>query len=245
VQLPEAWYVARTMQALEALTFEALSAPQVAAVLQVHPRTARRLLTRLADEGYLTRTDDARRLYSPTMRIVAMAGQVVDRAPLTRLALPYVARLHERTGATAHLAVPSYRAALCIVHGANGSGARAQVHELVPAHATAVGKALLSHRESWLESLLASPLDRYTPRTVVDAAAVRAEAERTRLRGYALEIGEHEEGVTGVAAPVFCGGEAVAAMGLTAQGDATVEAFAGDVVTLAQELSTTLEGHGG
>ena len=38
---PEAWPVARTMQALEALAFQPLSAPQVAAAMQIHPRTAR------------------------------------------------------------------------------------------------------------------------------------------------------------------------------------------------------------
>src|SRR5690349_4795944 len=113
---PEAFYVARTLQALEVLAFQPLSAPQLAAALQVHPRTARRLLTRLLEEGYVTRSDDARRLYAPTMRIVALAGQVVEHAELPRAAVPYVARLHELTGATAHLAVPSYRSALCLVH---------------------------------------------------------------------------------------------------------------------------------
>jgi DNA-binding IclR family transcriptional regulator len=45
----------------------------------VHPRTARRLLNRLRDEQYLSRTEDRRRLDSPTLRIVALAGQVLER----------------------------------------------------------------------------------------------------------------------------------------------------------------------
>jgi DNA-binding IclR family transcriptional regulator len=242
VQLPEAWYVARTMQALEVLAFEPLSAPQVAAVLQVHPRTARRLLNRLADEGWLSRSENTRRLYAPTMRIVAVAAQVVERASLTRLAVPFVAELHERTGEIAHLAVPSYRAALCVVH-ANGSVPRAQMRELVPAHATAVGKALLSHRDEWRESVLTGPLEQHTPRTMTDPRAVRADAVRTRGRGYAIEAGEHEEGVAGVAAPVFRGGEAVAALGLTAPSPAAVEELAAAVVAVADDLSEKLESH--
>src|SRR3954451_13586200 len=95
---PEAWYAARAMQALETLAFQPLSAPQVAAALQVHPRTARRLLNRLRDEGYLTRSDDARRLYAPTMRIVALAGQILQRALLAERAVPFVAALHDDTG---------------------------------------------------------------------------------------------------------------------------------------------------
>jgi DNA-binding IclR family transcriptional regulator len=178
------------------------------------------------------------------MRIVAMASQVVARSAITRLAVPVVAALHERTGEVAHLAVPSYRAALCVVH-ANGSVPHAQMRELVPAHATAVGKALLSHREAWRESLLGTPLERCTARTVTDATAVRAEAERTRGRGYALEAGEHEDGVTGIAAPVFRHGEAVAAIGLTAPSPVAVEDLAAAVVAAAAELSGTLEAQRG
>src|SRR3954471_17335141 len=100
------------MQALEVLAFQPLSAPQVAAALQVHPRTARRLLNRLRDEGYLSRTEDERRLYAPTMRLVALAGQIVVRARIAERAVPVIAALHAETGAFAHLAIPSYRSVL-------------------------------------------------------------------------------------------------------------------------------------
>jgi hypothetical protein len=102
--VPEAWYVTRTMRALELLAFQPLSAPQLAASLETHPRTARRLLTRLHEEGYLALSGDARRLYTPTLRVVALAAQIVERSPLARRAMPYVARLHEQTGAAVHLA---------------------------------------------------------------------------------------------------------------------------------------------
>lgn len=241
MRLPEAWYVARTMQALELLAFRPLSAPQVAAALQVHPRTARRLLTRLHEEGYVSRTNDARRLYMPTMRIVALAGQVAERAELPRRALPYVARLHEQTGATAHLAIPSYRSALCLVHDANGCRpARPQLHELVPSHCTATGKVLLSWRDRWRESLLREPLERHTDRTLVDPAAVVAESDAIRARGYATEDGEYQEGVRAVAAPVFVAGEAVAALGASGR-QVEIAALMPSVVALAGELTAALE----
>jgi DNA-binding IclR family transcriptional regulator len=232
------------MQALEVLAFQPMSAPQVAAALQVHPRTARRLLTRLLEEGYLTRTEDSRRLYSPTMRIVAIAGQVVEHAELTRLGVPYVARLHELTGAAAHLSVPSYRSALCLVHRACGTGpARPQLRELVPSHCTATGKALLSWREPWRESVLGSPLERFTAHTVTDPVALRAETEVIRARGYAIEEDEFQEGVHAVACPVFsAGSEAVAALGASAASDVALDGLADRVVMLAGELSQALAG---
>jgi len=246
MRLPEAWFVTRTMRALEVLAFQPRSAPQVAEALQVHPRTARRLLNRLLEEGYLTRTEDARRLYSPTMRIVALAGQVVERSELSRAAAPIVARLHERTGRAAHLMVPSYRSALCLVHSANGAAIRPQLRELVPCHCTAAGKALLGEREPWRESVLGAPLERHTERTITDPDALRAELEAAALRGYATELGEYQPGVSAVAAPVFSpAGEAVAALGATSAGDELPDDLAEQVVALARELTAALESGGG
>jgi DNA-binding IclR family transcriptional regulator len=230
------------MQALEALAFQPLSAPQLAAVLQVHPRTARRLLTRLRDDGWLTRSDDTRRLYAPTMRIVALAGQIVQRARIAEQAVPVVAALHGDTGAVAHLAIPSYRSVLCVVHG-NGAGpAEPGLHELVPAHCTATGKALLGHRRAWRDSVLAGPLEPRTDRTITDADVLLAETEAARARGYATEDGEYQPGVRGVAAAVFAAsGEAVAALGVSGDRDLDLGALAAPVVAAARSLG---EAHG-
>ncbi len=238
---PEALYVARTMQVLELLAFQPLSAPQVAASLQIHPRTARRLLVRLHAEGYLTRSDDARRLYAPTMRVVALAGQVAARSPLTVRALPVVARLHEETGAAAHLTVPSYLSALCVVHADDDCAARAHPRELVPAHCSASGKALMAWRQGWRDSVLDHPLERHTDRTLVDRAALARDADATRDRGYATEIEELETGVRAVATPVFVAGEAVASLGLSRPG-LEIEAVADRLVALADELTTAMAG---
>jgi DNA-binding IclR family transcriptional regulator len=236
---PEALYVARTMQVLELLAFQPLSAPQVAATLQIHPRTARRVLVRLHEEGYLTRSDNTRRLYSPSMRVVALAGQIAARSPLTVRAASCVARLQEEVRADAHLVVPSYLSALCVVHADGACGTRIHPRELVPSHCTATGKALLAWRQRWRDSVLSHPLERHTERTLVDPAAVARETDATRSRGYATEDGEFEAGVRAVAAPVFVGAEAVAALGVSGP-DVEIEELAGRVVTLAGELTTAM-----
>jgi DNA-binding IclR family transcriptional regulator len=228
------------MQALELLAFQPLSAPQLATALGAHPRTARRMLRRLELEGYVRCSGDARRLYSLTLRLVALAGHAVERAALPRVGVPFVDRLHAETGATTHLAVPSYRDALCLVH-ANGSGRpRPHVGELVPAHCTAVGKALLGWRAPWRESVLSGPLERHTQRTVVDPARVRRDVDAARDRGYATEDEEFHSGVRAVAAPVFLAGEAVAALGVSGT-DIEVGRLVSRVVTVAAELSQALE----
>jgi DNA-binding IclR family transcriptional regulator len=228
------------MRVLELLAFAPLSAPQLAAAMDAHPRTVRRVLTRLVEEGYLTRGDDARRVYEPTMRLVALAGQVIENSPLARRARPYVTLLHERTGAAAHLVVPSYQQVLCIVHRADGENdAPPRVRELVPAHATAGGKALLAWREAWRDSVLSRPLARHTDRTITDAAELRAVLDDVRTAGYAVEDGEYQVGVRAVAAPVQVAGEAIGALCLSGPA-LDVEVAARQVLQCAREVADDL-----
>ena len=121
---PEAWHVTRTLRAMELLAVAPRSAPELADGLGVHVRTARRILKRLESEGYVKLSGGRRRRYRPTMRVVALAGQVVERAELTQTAVPHVTALREQLGRGCHLCVPSYLSALCLVHeeGELGSG---------------------------------------------------------------------------------------------------------------------------
>jgi IclR family transcriptional regulator, acetate operon repressor len=216
---PEAWHVTRTLRAMELLAIQPRSAPELADALGVHVRTARRVLKRLESEGYVTMTGDRRRRYRPTMRVVALAGLVVEHAELTALAVPHVTALRAELGEDCHLCVPCHLFALCLVHAPVGLTAtpRPQLRELVPCHCTAAGKALLAWREPWREVVLEQRLEAFTDRTTVGPEALRRELARTVVRGYAVEDREFEPDTRGLAAPVFSDkGEAVAALAVAA-----------------------------
>lgn len=191
----EGYFVTRTMRALELLAFGPVSARQLAAALQIHERTARRMLGRLVAEEYVTRLDEPRRRYVLTLRVAALASQAVKRSELACVAAPVVALLHTQTALTAHLVSPSYDCVLCLVHAAEEGTSTPRLRELVPAHCTAGGKTLLAARDRWRESLLSSPLRAYTDRTITDPGAVEQEAATTRERGYVIEDGEYRPGV--------------------------------------------------
>jgi DNA-binding IclR family transcriptional regulator len=63
VSATEGYFVTRTVQTLELLASAPRSASQVAEVLAIHERTARRMLSRLLDEGYVVRPDGYRTPY--------------------------------------------------------------------------------------------------------------------------------------------------------------------------------------
>jgi DNA-binding IclR family transcriptional regulator len=98
---------------------------------------------------------------------------------------------------------------------------------------------LLAHRERWRESVLSVRLERYTERTVVDPATLRAELEDVRRRGYATEDGEFQPRVRAIAAPVVVGGETLAS--LTASGrKLDTEALAPRVLSIAKQIADDL-----
>ena len=80
----EAYFVSRTVRALEVLAFGPMSAPQLAEKLQIHPRTARRMLYRLVDEGYVVRHGGPRPRFELTMRVVEVAGQWLEHSETAR-----------------------------------------------------------------------------------------------------------------------------------------------------------------
>jgi DNA-binding IclR family transcriptional regulator len=74
-----------------------------------------------------------------------------------------------------------------------------QVGVLLPTHATALGKVLLAF-DPYAEACL--PLAPLTQKTMVSVTELERELCRVRVRGWASEIEELEEGVVGIAAPI-------------------------------------------
>jgi IclR family acetate operon transcriptional repressor len=232
------------MQALEVLAFGPATVTQIADALDVHSRTARRLLNRMVYDGWLLRHDGGRPTYTPTLRIVALAAQLAVRDPLIRCAHQPVQQLHARTGEPVHLAIPSYRSTVRLLHAAAGGPDHtpAACRDLAPSHATAAGKLLLAYRLPWSETLLETKLAAVTEHTLTDPRELRADLQRTRERGYAIEEGELHADHRALAAPItHSDGEVIAALALsTRRGRATLNAHRDELLHAAERISAAL-----
>jgi DNA-binding IclR family transcriptional regulator len=144
-----AYAAMNTIRALERLAFAALSAPELATGLQVSVRTARRLLQRLALEGFVTQEPGHRRRYHATLRLAVLGRQLLDHAPLARAAAPHVACLAHDTASVAHLWISGYDdQVVCAVHadGRTGRPTVSVLCDVVPASSSAAGNVLLPAR---------------------------------------------------------------------------------------------------
>ncbi len=79
-----------------------------------------------------------------------------------------------------------------------------QIGRRLPAHATAVGKAILAFSDAAdVDRIIAAGLPRLTANTITDPVALRAEIDQARQNGYATESEESSPNLSCLSAPVF------------------------------------------
>lgn len=168
--------------------------------------TTHRLVTALVNEGLLIQDEDSHK-YSLSLRITALGASILNSHSVRKLARPILMELRDLTHESVHLAVLQGLEAIIIdtedsyffVRAVNLPG------QHLPAHAVSTGKVLLAYQwETRLREILKqATLQSYTQRTITDPHLLLEELRRVRALGYAVSIGELEEGVDAVAAPIF------------------------------------------
>jgi IclR family acetate operon transcriptional repressor len=161
----------------------------------------------------LVRRDGGGRV-RPGPSALRFARSGVGRADLVEHAGPSMRRLADESGETVNLMVPTAGGTEAIAQedGRHLLGATNWIGRDVPDHASAAGKVFLAHGVS----TIGPRLERLTPRTLVDRAALEEDLAAVRERGYATLVDELEPGLSVVAAPVFdAGGAVVAALAVS------------------------------
>jgi sugar lactone lactonase YvrE/DNA-binding IclR family transcriptional regulator len=168
--------------------------------------TAHRMLSTLAETGLL-RVDDRDQSYHLGFRLFEMAHRVWDQFDLRSAAEPELERLRDLTGETVRLAIldddevlyVDQREANQTVRLGNGVGARAF------AHASGAGKAILAHLDPLIREQVLNRLNlqRFTPNTITDRAALVQQLDLTKARGYSVSFEEQHVGVSSVATAIL------------------------------------------
>ena len=205
--------VSRALAVMDALAAGGeLGTNEIARRTGVNASTVSRLLATLASSGYVDQAANGR--YRLGIRFVQLGNAVVDRLDLRELARPELERLVERVGETATLSVGGGHEAVTVdfVQSPSSVQGVAQLGRPSVAHATATGKVLLAFGSIGLPP---GALRRFTARTIADPRALARDIERVRARGWADAVGEREDDLAGIAAPVRGSrGELAAIVGL-------------------------------
>ena len=166
----------------------------------LHPSSVSRLLSTLADSGLVEHVPETGR-YRLGLRLIALGNAVLARLDLREVARPHLRALVEETGETATLSAPGDPDAITVdfVQSASSVQSVARVGRPSVAHATATGKVALAFGDV---ALPPGRLHAFTGQTIVDRATLAREIERVRGQGWARALGEREEDLNALAAPV-------------------------------------------
>lgn len=210
---PQVQSVDRAVQVLQLVGERgAMGVSELSRALGVHKTTASRLAATLAYRGLLERDQGER--YRLGLGLVYLAGEVMSDLDVVTVSRPIVQQLAETTHETVNIGVLHAGAVVCVdqATGASGVMSVSWIGRRTPLNCTSNGKVLLAGMEqAQLARILAAPLEGCTRRSIVEPAALRAELERCRQRGYASTVEELEDGLNAVAAPIFRGDGRVAA----------------------------------
>lgn len=218
-----------------------LTAEDISERLGMPRSTTYRYLQSLRSYGLVEENDSSGgfRLGPAVFRLARAARQGLG---LSEVALPIMHELVAQTGETALLTRRANAHVVCIERVESQQRVRLSYErgQVLPLHAGASAKVLLAYLDpEEIEAILRNgPFPRYTARTMTDPDTLRRQLEVIRSRGYAMSEGEVDDGVRGVAAPIFDAHKRVVA-GLSVAGPAfrIDDAVLPDVIHAVQEAA--------
>jgi DNA-binding IclR family transcriptional regulator len=155
---------------------------------------------------------DASGRYALGPGVLRLSNVYLDSNELRLRALTWTEALAERSGCAVRVGVPLERDIVVVHHVLRPDGSH-QMREIgidIPAHGTALGKAVLAFDDHRAEELLATaPLPKLTGRTCADGEELAEQLARVRDDGIATAIDEAILGESELAAPIFDGHDAV------------------------------------
>lgn len=244
----------RGLQILQTLSGERrkLSLSEIAAALGVTRSSAYRLLYTLGHFGFVD-CDPETKSYMLGPQVLRLGYGYLASRDLVEVAMPHLVRLRDRTSWSAHLGELQGRDVLYLARVPTRRSIASTVHvgTRLPAHATAMGRILLSQlSESEIRELYQDE------RAVslgaaqgVDAARLLRQLAEDRASGVVVQNAVYEPGVASVAAPIYdVTGKILAAINISTVALFTTDAelngpLKGEVLAAAQAISHDLGRH--
>ena len=192
---------ARTVELLELLASRQnrpTTIRELSAAMDIPRSSLYALLRTLVGHGWV-RSDPTGSVYMIGIRALLAGTSYLDTDAYLRVVQPYLDDLHARFDETFHFGRLD---GFDIVYLATRESSQyrrsfSRVGRRMPAYSTALGKSLLADRTGAERAAhLPAQLEPLTPTTLTERSALEADLERTRERGYAIDVEENTVGLT-------------------------------------------------
>lgn len=194
----------RTLDVLELLasTDERLTLSEIARRLGTPKSSLHKLLGTMERRGWVETDEVTHTHYRVGLRALLTGTRYVDIDEIVQLAQPMLTTITETVQEASHLGRLDGTDVVYLAKRESPHPLRmySAVGRRLPAHATAMGKAMLALRPwSEVDDLLPVRLAALTPSTITSRTRLRDELELTRERGYAVDDEESAEMMRAVA----------------------------------------------
>ncbi|WP_246085984.1 IclR family transcriptional regulator [Pseudonocardia hydrocarbonoxydans] len=190
-----------------------LSLGEIAGRLGLAPSTVHGIIRTLLAHGMVAQERDSQR-YRLGPATLRLGNVYLDTLELRSRVATWADELARRTGCAVRTGVLLLGDVVVVHHEPRPDGTRQmpEVGIVIPAHACALGKALLAFDPAGLVDVTGRGM---TGETITDPVALDAQLDQVRRTGIATEAEEAVLGECGIAAPLAdAGGEAAGAIGL-------------------------------
>ncbi|MGR3316464.1 IclR family transcriptional regulator [Roseovarius indicus] len=183
-----------------------LTLSELADGLGLSRSAAYRLVFTLDHLGYIARNPSNRRFHL-TSKVLTLGHQYLETQPLDQVARPYLLRISETTKSASHLVVLEDWQSVYIARSAPPVAliANLQIGTRLPAHMTASGRVLLSHKSrNDLHALWTRMHENHSGAGAdMTFEDLMKQADEDRSRGYVFGRSHFNLGTISFAAPVF------------------------------------------
>jgi len=194
-----------------------MSLSELAARLELAPSTTHGIVRSLVEHGMVVQERGSSR-YQLGPAVLRLGNVYLDTLELRSRAVPWAEDLARRTGLSVRTGVLLIDDVVIIHHEPRPDGSRQmpEVGIVIPAHASALGKAMLAFLPEDEKRVLSSDeLRSMTGETITSPDRLREQLDVVRSTGIAHELDEAVIGESSLASPVFDSyGEAVGAVGV-------------------------------
>ncbi|MDD2574404.1 MAG: IclR family transcriptional regulator [Bacillota bacterium] len=198
----------RALDILETLAEEGrrMGVTELGQRVGLHKSTVYRLLSTLLEWGYVEK-DSKESTYKLGLKIIDLGSIFLNNIELKTEALPYLNELKEKSQQPVHLARLEDGQIVYMEKVDVISSIRmySDIGRRVPAHSTALGKAMMAHMNvAEVEEIISTrKLRAVTPKTITDKQKFMEELRKVKAKGYALDDQENEMGIRCLAAPIM------------------------------------------
>lgn len=221
---------------------------EVCRVTALNKTTAFNLLASLVTLGFIEQNKQSKR-YRLGLRNLELGRIVQHRLHISHLSRPILVDLCKKTNETVNLGLPDLLDLWVVdsYQGSRLSHATAYGGWRSMYHCTALGKAFLARWDAPMRHTVyrLRGLPRQTACTITDVDALEVQLAQFLDQGYALDVGENEVGVNGIARAIVDGmGDVTAAISVAGHSsrltEDVMEQIAPDVVVAANAISAAL-----